>query len=116
MEDDRYEKLRVAVQDLLSELRIDEECLKVMAKGYSPDYPGSIRQDLLKSWVNPYCKVQLSSVVAQKLIGAGVLPLQEGSGEVKYGGVKLLGCRECGREMVASRDSICVCGATNWRG
>lgn len=61
--------LLTAVQDLLCELRIDERALKVMAKGYSPDYPGAIVEE---GWSNPHCKIQLSRVVAQKLIDAGV--------------------------------------------
>lgn len=66
-------RLRVAVQDLLSELRIDEVCLEVMANGYSPDYPGGrklTKENL--AWENPHCKIQISKVVAQKLINAGV--------------------------------------------
>ena len=65
-----YEQLDNAVKDLLSELRIDEKCLEVMANGYSPDYSGAV--DLVKGeiWENPYCKVQLSRVVAQKLLAS----------------------------------------------
>lgn len=59
------EALKVAVEDLLTELRIDEISLNAMAEGYSPDYPGSPLGD--GKWDNPYCKVQLSKVVAQKL-------------------------------------------------
>jgi hypothetical protein len=57
-----------AVYDLLSELRIDKKSLEVMANGYSPDYPGAIdlRED--EAWINPHCKIQLSRVVAQKLL------------------------------------------------
>jgi len=75
----KYEQLRVAVQDLLSELRIDEGCLRVMALGYSPDYPGGTAKELMDNlkkislWKDSYCKVQLSKVVAQKLIDAGVI-------------------------------------------
>ena len=36
----KYMQLKNAVQDLLSELRIDEICLEIMSNGYSPDYPG----------------------------------------------------------------------------
>ena len=67
-----YEALKVAVQDLLCELRIDEKCLQVMANGYSPDYPGAPDCAVDEKWENPCCKVQLSRVVAQKLIAAGV--------------------------------------------
>lgn len=63
----KYTQLDNAVKDLLTELRIDETSLKTMAKGYSPDYAGTIDD---KEWINPYCRVQLSSVVAQKLINS----------------------------------------------
>jgi hypothetical protein len=71
---DEYAQLKVAVQDLLSELRIDPRCLQIMAEGYSPDYPGSStwNDEFEGTWTNPHCKVQLSQVVAQKLIAAGV--------------------------------------------
>lgn len=62
----KYVELDNAVKDLLAELRIDEESLVIMAEGYSPDYPG-IKDNNDK---NTYCKVQLSSVVAQKLINS----------------------------------------------
>lgn len=85
-----YEQLRSAVRDLLSELRIDPQALEVMARGYSPDYPGAV--DLSdRSCTNPNVKVQLSMVVAQKLLAAGVDEtgavdmLKEG--HVKKGGV-----------------------------
>lgn len=65
-----YEQLDNAVKDLLSELRIDEKCLKVMANGYSPDYPGAMGLKEGERWVNPHCKIQLSSVVAQKLLAS----------------------------------------------
>lgn len=68
----KYEQLKVAVQDLLCELRIDEKCLGVMANGYSPDYPGAVDLAFGDVWKNPRCKVQLSAIVAQKLIDAGV--------------------------------------------
>ena len=54
---------KVAVQDLLAELRIPPATLKLMAKGYSPDYPGMALPE-------SYCKIQLSAVVATKLIEA----------------------------------------------
>jgi len=83
----KYEQLKVAIQDLLAELRIDEDCLRVMADGYSPDYPGGPYFKILEertknsgvqivgvpSWPSPCCKVQLSKVVAQKLLKAGVV-------------------------------------------
>ena len=69
------DQLQNAVCDLLSELRIDERCLMVMADGYSPDYPGGkwnrcFRFD--ESGQSPQCKVQLSKVVATKLVNAGL--------------------------------------------
>jgi hypothetical protein len=71
--------LLMAVQDLLAELRIDELCLEKMAEGYSPDYPGAIDLAEGEMWNNPHCKVQISKVVARKLIDAGVLDhLKEG--------------------------------------
>ena len=60
-----YDALQNAVFDLLSELRIDGECLEIMSKGYSPDYPGVKTSE---TWKNPYCKVQISRVVAEKLL------------------------------------------------
>ena len=65
-----YSALQNAVFDLLLELRIDKHCLKVMANGYSPDYPGAVELGADKAWENPYCKIQLSQVVAQKLLNA----------------------------------------------
>jgi len=65
---EKYEQLKVAVQDLLAELRIDETCLELMAKGYSPDYPG-VESSLE---CNPHCKIQLSQIVARKLLDAGI--------------------------------------------
>lgn len=69
---DEYERLVTAVQDLLSELRIDEKCLEVMANGYSPDYLGAVEPGTT-NWKYSPCKVQLSLVVARKLIDAGVI-------------------------------------------
>ena len=77
----RYTQLLTAVQDLLCELRIDEWELHLISKGYSPDYPGPIAADSSRcTWHNPHrervasgCKVQLSKVVASKLIAAGLL-------------------------------------------
>lgn len=63
-----YDKLDNAVKDLLSELRIDEKCLEVMANGYSPDYPGAVDLKEGERWINPHCKIQLSRTVAQKLL------------------------------------------------
>ena len=57
--------LVVAVQDLLSELRISPEELAIMAKGYSPDYPGVLEGDAYSN-----CKIQLSAVTAKKLLEA----------------------------------------------
>lgn len=71
--DTQSDKLKNAVQDLLSELRIDEYCLEIMAEGYSPDYPGARFPSMDSDWVNPKPKVQLSKVVAKKLIEAGVI-------------------------------------------
>ena len=65
-----YEQLDNAVKDLLSELRIDEKSLEVMANGYSPDYPGAVNLAEGEKWSNPHCKVQLSRVVAQKLLAS----------------------------------------------
>lgn len=62
-----YDELFNAVKDLLSELRIDEKSLEVMANGYSPDYPGAVDLAIGEEWRNPHCKVQLSRTVAQKL-------------------------------------------------
>jgi len=69
-----YNALQNAVFDLLSELRIDPKCLEVMANGYSPDYPGAIDLKRDEKWKNPHCKVQISRVVAQKLLGTLDLP------------------------------------------
>jgi len=66
---DKYEQLKNAVQDLLAELRIDPVCLDAMAGGLSPDYPGI---KCHTGWVNPHCKVQLSTAVARKLKAAGI--------------------------------------------
>ena len=63
-----YNALQNAVFDLLSEVRIDPKCLKVMANGYSPDYPGAIDLKSDEKWENPHCKIQISQVVAQKLL------------------------------------------------
>jgi hypothetical protein len=60
-------KYITAIEDLLSELRIDEISLGVMANGYSPDYPGAVDLRVDEKWTNPLVKVQLSQVVAQKL-------------------------------------------------
>lgn len=63
-----YDDLQNAVFDLLSELRIDKKCLRTMANGYSPDYPGAVDVSVTESWINPNCKIQLSQVVAAKLL------------------------------------------------
>lgn len=63
-----YDQLDNAVKDLLSELRIDKKSLKIMADGYSPDYPGAVTLADGEEWVNPHCKVQLSAIVAHKLL------------------------------------------------
>ena len=65
---DNFDALDNAVKDLLEELRIDKKSLEVMANGYSPDYPGAIDVAEGEKWNNPHCKVQLSQVVAQKLL------------------------------------------------
>jgi len=76
-----YDQLHTAVCDLLAELRIDEPCLGVMAKGYSPDYPGVVFECPFKEAPSLpptiCCKVQLSKVVAQKLINAGINTKEE---------------------------------------
>lgn len=66
--DENFVALDSAVKDLLCELRIDEKCLEVMANGYSPDYPGAVDLAEGEKWKNPHCKIQLSRVVAQKLL------------------------------------------------
>jgi len=63
-----YVQLLTAVQDLLCELRIDPTGLKIMAQGTSPDYPGAAPP----SWESTHCKVQLSQVLAQKLVDAAI--------------------------------------------
>ena len=55
-------ELLTSIQELLSELRIDERCLGAMSEGYSPEH---IDRDI--NWKNPHCKVQLSQRVAKKL-------------------------------------------------
>jgi hypothetical protein len=65
-----FDALQNAVFDLLSELRIDQKSLEVMANGYAPDYPGAIDVSESSGWTNPYCKVQISQVVANKLMGS----------------------------------------------
>lgn len=64
----KHEPLKTAVEDLLCELRIDPTCLRVMARGYSPDYSGAPIPSPDSKWVNPNPKVQLSKVVAEKLL------------------------------------------------
>ena len=66
---DKYEQLKIAVQDLLCELRIGPYGLEAMAKGYSPDYPG-YEHLCLDSKTS---KVLISKIVAQKLINAEVI-------------------------------------------
>jgi len=66
--DENFVALDNAVKDLLEELRIDEKSLEIMANGYSPDYPGAVQLAEGEEWKNPYCKIQLSRVVAQKLL------------------------------------------------
>ena len=65
-----FDQLRVAIQDLLTELRVDPSDLHAMAEGYSPDYPGGPNGELPSM---SRCKVQISMVVANKLIDADVL-------------------------------------------
>ena len=62
--------LKVAVEDLLSELRISPAELEIMAWGYAPDYPGVLPKGGYSN-----CKVQLSTVTARKLFEA--LELEE---------------------------------------
>jgi len=80
----KHKELKVAVEDLLLELRIGPAELRIMSHGYSPDYPGMIQDEntgepVLDNLLNghskrrTYSKVQLSQVVAKKLIAAGVL-------------------------------------------
>ncbi len=72
----KYEQLKTAVQDLLLELRIDPSCLEAMARWYSPDYAGAYPVAIdprIANWKNPHCKVQLSQVVAMKLVEAGII-------------------------------------------
>lgn len=68
MKEEKYESLLNSVRDLLSELRIDKKSLEVMANGYSPDYPGAVDLAAGEEWNRPYSKVQLSKVVAQKML------------------------------------------------
>jgi len=70
MSENKYEQLKVAVQDLLCELRIGEVSLRIMAKGYSPSYPGGPGMEVAKE---PGNVVQISQVVAQKLLDAGIV-------------------------------------------
>jgi len=75
---DPYVQLLNAVQDMLSELGITEVGLTCMADGYSPNYPGKIAVDIkgcekIIDMEDMNNKVQLSKVVAQKLINAGVI-------------------------------------------
>ena len=65
-----YAALQNAVFDLLCELRIDQRSLETMANGYSPDYPGAIDLAEGDEWKNTHCKVQLSKIVAQKLVNS----------------------------------------------
>ena len=62
-----YDLLRVAVQDLLIELRISPEQLEIMAGGCSPEYV-----QFSRGINKPTCKVQISQMVARKLIDANV--------------------------------------------
>jgi hypothetical protein len=78
-----YEQLDNAVKDLLSELRIDEKSLEVMANGYSPDYPGAVDLAEGEKWTNPHCKVQLSRVVAQKLLASMIKSQPEDTDKVQ---------------------------------
>lgn len=70
----KHEPLKTAVEDLLCELRIDPTCLRIMARGYSPDYSGVTIPD---NWVNPHPKVQLSKIVAEKLLNTLDLQLDK---------------------------------------
>ena len=87
---DKYEQLKTAVQDLLSELRIGPIDLTLMSDGFSPDYPGATQyfvsvknRDVL--YKGSTCKIQISQVVARKLIDAdvidsGIMPAWKGKG------------------------------------
>ncbi len=70
--DKHYKQLRVAVQDLLSELRIGPWELATMAKGYAPDYSGTLGPNGTVASAHSTCKIQISQVVASKLVAAGV--------------------------------------------
>ena len=67
-----YSVLKTAVEDLLCELRIDPASLDMMAIGVSPNYSGIPDRMKPEGWTNPFCKVQLSSVVALKLKLCGI--------------------------------------------
>ena len=56
------DKMLLAIQELLLELRIDDKCLEAMSKGYSPH---TIEKK--DGWVNPNCKIQLSQHTAKKI-------------------------------------------------
>ena len=71
--ENKYNQLKVSIQDLLCELRIDEKCLKTMANGFSPDYPGGVDLAIGDKWENPHCKIQISQIVSRNLIDAGIL-------------------------------------------
>lgn len=64
----KYDELDNAVKDFLEELRIDEESLRIMARGYSPDYPGAMDLSKGTKLGKPQCKIQISKVVAEKLV------------------------------------------------
>lgn len=74
----KFPPLVTAVQDLLSELDITTVGLVCMSQGFSPSYPGKTEVDLGMATAkvtknDQNNKVQLSSVVARKLICAGVI-------------------------------------------
>jgi len=74
---DNYDRLKIAVQDLLSELRITPNGLAAMAEGFSPSYPGKINVSPSGAELNLHDTdrmntINISKVVAVKLMDAGV--------------------------------------------
>ena len=63
-----YNELKKVVKDLLTELRIDENCLDAMASGYSPELLITNPLYYRKDW-NPCPKVQLSQDVSKRSCG-----------------------------------------------
>ena len=69
---EKHEQLQASIQDLLCELGICTASLKIMASGYSPYYPGCPDVGVERD-ADLHPRVQISKVVAQKLINAGVV-------------------------------------------